>query len=183
MFNIIFTFFSFLFLSYNNILLFNEEILIFLCFTTFITLIYNKFGTNLNNSFSQESDSIKFNLQQSFQSQLSILQKLIVLNKKTNTILQQFTFFNNYYFNLIKIFGNLLIKFEKYQLILFYNKRFKLINKIEHYTIKLLILIIIKKVLKISKLKQFYTTTLKTSYFACINNISLREQLSLISIK
>ena len=178
--NLIFIFFAFLFLSYNNYLLLNEEFLIFLCFITFIFLIYIKFSQNIKISLQNESKEIKQILQSSLNQSSKIYKKFLVLSSNFFKILKNFIFLKNYYLNFVLIFNNLLINFQKNKINLIYKKRLNLIHKIEQYTIKLLVIVIIKNLLKIIKIKKFYSTSLKVTYFLSFNKISLRENIYFI---
>lgn len=183
MLNLIFIIFSFCILSYNNYLLFNEEFLIFICFIIFVCLVYIKFNQNIQNFFKDQNKEIQQTLKFSLNQYLEILKKNLILDKKFSYVLKNFNFLKIYYLNFILIINNLLIKFQRKKINLIFKKRLILINKVEQYTIKLLISIIIKNLLKIVKIKKFYSTILKINYFLSFDKILWRENIYFISQK
>ena len=63
-----------------------------------------------------------------------------------------------------------------------YKKRLSFLNKIEAQTIKLLTIIIVKKLNKILRTKQFYNSSIKFYQFSCLNSITTREYIKLIKL-
>nr|QJF58168.1 ATP synthase B subunit precursor [Corallina officinalis] len=180
MINILLILFLFIFLSYKNILLLNEESLILLCFITFVSLILNKFGTTITTSLTSQSKNIEIVLKQSLEQFSTLLHKFLVLNQKPKKLISKFHKLGGYYYNLVSVLGNKLPKYKELQLNTAYKNRLVFLNKVEQQTIKLLAVIIVKKLAKIIKLKQFYSSNLKINYFLCLKSINLREYIHLI---
>nr|YP_009138129.1 hypothetical protein [Calliarthron tuberculosum]AKG26261.1 hypothetical protein [Calliarthron tuberculosum] len=180
MINILFISFLFIFLSYKNILLLNEESLILLCFITFVWLILNKFSGTVKTSLKDQSKMIEVTLKQSLKQVLLLLKTFIEVNQKPKQLYLKFYQLGNYYYKLISLLGNKLPKYKQTQLNNNYQKRLVFLNRVEQQTIKLLALIIIKKLSKLIKLNQFYSMTLKTNYFLCTNSIKQREYINLV---
>ena len=177
MINITFISLSFLFLSYQNIILINEESLILLCFVVFIWIVFNNFKDNLTNYFDFESGKIKFTLQNSLKQFSIALKQFSTLKINSKVIYTKFKTWGTYYYNVITILGYKIPKKNKQYLFSLYIKRLSYINKIEQQTIKLLTFIIIQKVNKIIKLKQFYNLNFKIKYFNSLNAICIREAI------
>nr|YP_009589031.1 ATP synthase B chain precursor [Corallina ferreyrae]QBL75547.1 ATP synthase B chain precursor [Corallina ferreyrae] len=181
MINILLIVLLFIFLSYKNILLLNEESLILLCFISFVSLVLNKFGTSINASLTSQSKDIETILKQSLKQSSLLLQEFLLLSQKPKKLVYKFYKLGGYYYNLVSVLGNLLPKYKELQLNTAYKNRLIFLNKVEQQTIKLLAVIVVKKLGKITKLKQFYSSNLKTNYFLCLKSINLREYIHLIT--
>nr|AYR06593.1 ATP synthase B chain precursor [Lithothamnion sp.] len=183
MFNLIFIIFTFLFLVYKKIFLLNEETLILLCFIIFIYLSSNLFGNFIELSLNNQSTNIKTILSNSI-NQLHILFKNFAsLRNYSQIVLTKFLTLGNYYYELTSLLISLLPRVSNRKLVISYTKRLSFLRKVEQQTMKLLPLIIIKKLNKITKLRQFYNISLKNNYFLCINNTLLREYIKLVSVR
>lgn len=166
----------FLILISYNIILLNEEVLILICFILFIWVILNKFSKLVKDYLMEYSvkieKSIKIPLSQIF----CLLKEIIVLNLKFENLVTTSknlkTHFSVLFFLILKILPN----FCKRTQSLFYPKRFLFIERLEKQIIKLIILFIIKRLNKITLLKQFYSR-FPMIYFSCSHKISLRESL------
>nr|WDA66161.1 ATP synthase B subunit precursor [Lithothamnion corallioides] len=183
MLNLFFIILTFLFLVYKKILLLNEETLILLCFITFVYLSINSFGNSLKVSLDNQSTKIKVSLISSLNQLYTLFTHFSNIKSNLQVVLTKFISLGNYYYELVSLLTRSLPKFNNHRLFVAYTKRLVFLNKIEQQTIKLLPLIVIKKLSKIVKLKQFYNTSLKNNYFLCFNTISLREYIRLVSLK
>ena len=143
----------------------------------------NNLSVSTDLSFKTQATQIKTNLKTSLKDLLSLLHKFANLKTSSSKILNNFTFLKTYYTQL----GNLLINFLPYYnktiLNTSYQKRLTFLSKVEEQTAKLLILVLIQRLNKIVKLKKFYKEIIVTPHFLCLETISLREGIQLISIK
>lgn len=183
MLNLIFIIFTFLFLIYNKIFLLNEETLILLCFVTFICLSTNFFGNVLETHLNNKSITIITTLKNSLNQLFLLYKDFLKLQDNLQIVLKKFITLGNYYYKLVSLLVDLLPKVNKYKLAISYRKRLDFLRRVEQQTIKLLPLVIIIKLNKIIKLRQFYGVNLKNNYFLCLNNILLREYIKLVSNK
>lgn len=183
MINMIFILFTFLFLIYEKIILLNEETLILLCFIIFTSLSINSFGNTLKEYLNDQSNKIKQTLKNSLSQVYTLLTYFSSLNTMLKNILDNFHILGNYYYELFSLVTRALSKYNNYRLVTEYNKRLNFISKVEKQTVRLLPIIIIQKLSKIIKLKQFCNISVKNNYFSCLHAVSIREYFQLVSLK
>nr|WDA66127.1 ATP synthase B subunit precursor [Phymatolithon calcareum] len=183
MINIIFIIFTFLILIYKKIVLLNEETLILVCFIIFVFLSMNSFGTSFKKSLENESDKIKLTLENSLKQVHTLLVHFSDLNTNFKNILDKFYVLGNYYYILVSLITSSLPTYTNRKLSAAYIKRLNFLSKVEKQTVKLLSIVVVKKLSKIVKLKQFYNVSIKNNYFLCLHTVSLREYIQLVSSK
>lgn len=181
--NIIFIIFTFLILIYKKVILLNEETLILICFLTFVFLSTNSFGNALKKSLNNESNKVKLTLENSLKKAYIVLLSFVKLNKTFKNVFTKFHTLGNYYYELLSLLVYTLPVYSDRKITTAYTKRLVFLSKIEKQTAKILPIIVIKKLNKIVKLKQFYNMSVKNNYFLCLQAVSLREYIQLISFK
>nr|AVK39578.1 ATP synthase F0 subunit 4 [Sheathia arcuata] len=169
-------------LTFNNIILLNEETLILSCFIVFSWLFNKNVGTLLKKDFNHRSNEIKSTIQ------LSLKEIEISLNKALNTKYNLWNLFYNF-----KLLAKHYLKFSYIVSDWYYSyklkttktnfpQRLQFIYRLENCTSKLLSLVLTKKLIKIVQLKSFYSLKLKNPYFICLNKINIRECLQSIKL-
>nr|UVF63034.1 ATP synthase B chain precursor [Synarthrophyton patena] len=183
MINLIFISLSFLFLVNKKVILLNEEILILICFITFVYLSFNYISKFFHSFLVDQSTKIQITLKDSIKQVYLIFLKFSKIKINFEIILNKFIILNNNYCNLISLLVLSLPSFTNNKIIIVYKKHLHYLNKVEYQTAKILFLMVIQKLNKIIKLKQFYGNNIKNHNFLCLNTISLREYIQLVSIK
>lgn len=183
MINIVITIFIFLLLVTQKILLLNEESLILLCFISFTVLGLRNLSEIISNSLEEQSSQIKISLTHSLEKLLSGWKQFYILYKNYEVISKKFNELKTYYLRLITILVNLLPSFNKHYLSFIYNQKLIFLDKIEKQTIKLFLMIILKKLNLIVKNKYFYSSSIQFNQFICLNSILLRECIQFIKPK
>jgi Mitochondrial ATP synthase B chain precursor (ATP-synt_B) len=162
-------------LTFNNIILLNEETLILICFVVFSWLFNKNLGVLLKNDLNERSTKIKNLLE------TSLKEVSTSLNTAINT---KYRFWNLFY-NFERLirhclkFGYVVIdwfndcNFKTTQSTLL--KHLQFISRVEVHTSKLLSLILIKKLKNIVSLKSFYSSKLENPYFICLHKINIRQ--------
>nr|YP_009541984.1 ATP synthase B chain precursor [Neogoniolithon spectabile]AYR06654.1 ATP synthase B chain precursor [Neogoniolithon spectabile] len=173
---------AFVFMTRHNIILLNEEFLIFLCFIAFVMLNVNKFGTPVYDNLKKESINLENNLKNFYNESLISLKKNNSYKKRTSKrCFLIYVHLGNYYYN----FGSLFNVFAKNcmedKLNSSLNKNLAFLHKVEKQTLKLFTLILIDKLQKLLILKGFYSKTLKVKNFKSINSLSIRESINKIN--
>lgn len=167
----------------QNILLLNEESLILLCFITFVKLTIHNLHLSITQSFKTQSLQIETLIKNSLKAILTNLQKFIIYKNSLKAILQKFIILKVYYINLGVLVSNFTPNYTNFFLTNAFHNRFNFIYKIEDQTIRLLGLVLLKRLIKISKTKKFYKFVIKISQFTCLETISLRECINSIDLK
>lgn len=180
--NILIILLTFLLLVTQKILLLNEESLILLCFITFIVLSLNNFQLSLNSLLVEQSLQIEKTLKNSLGELLITLNKFLTLKKIFNNTFKSTILLKNYYIKFVNLLTNFIPSYNTYYLNLLYKKRLNFLTKVENQTIKLLTIIIVKKLNKILKTKQFFSSSIKFYQFLCLNSISIRECIKLVNL-
>ena len=183
MINIVILLFTFVFLVTQNILLLNEEFLISLCFIAFVLLILNNLSNTVNTTFQSQIIKIENSLKYSLNQILVVLSKFITLKEYSINVLNNFIKLKLYYDKLVCILVNFSPSYQKFLLQASYQKRLLFLNRVEEQTVKLLIIIILKKLTKIVKIKSFYKHIFKSPQFLSLELITLRECICLTNLK
>ena len=181
--NIAITIFIFLLLVTQKILLLNEESLILLCFISFTILGFRNSSEVICNSLEKQSSQIKVSLTQSLTKLILAWKQFSILYKNSKVTLKKFNELKTYYHRLVTLLSNLLPSFNKYYLSFAYSQKLVFLDKIEKQTIKLFLMIILKKLNLIVKNKYFYSSSVKVNQFICLNSILLRECIQFINPK
>ena len=162
-------------ISYDIILL-NEEVLILICFVSFVWIIMNKFNKFIRDYLVERAMKIEESIKTSLSQILCLLRKTVILNLKFKNLVITSENLKIRFSALILLILKILPTFYKRTQSLFYPKRFLLIERLEKQVIKLLTLFIIKKLNKIVLLRQSYLK-FPITYFLCFHKIALRESL------
>nr|YP_010199841.1 ATP synthase F0 subunit b [Hydropuntia urvillei]UAD89849.1 ATP synthase F0 subunit b [Hydropuntia urvillei] len=164
----------------QNIILLNEETLILLCFITFCWICFNKLKSSINTDFENQRNIIKTELLESFESIVKSLVKNLELQKIFPIFISNFIKLEKHFQTLnwaiIKHLPILHIR-EVQQIFL---KKLFFTKRLEQQTSKLVSLLLVKKIEKITFLKLFYLTKIKISIFECSYKITLREYIETI---
>ena len=183
MINAVITLCIFVVLVSQKILLLNEEFLILLCFITFIWLGLTNLGEPIFKSFKSQSFLTEKSLKESLNKNLIVLKQFSSFLYLLKTISQKFEILKDYYQTFMQLFLTLLVNYNKSYLVSSYRTRLDFLSKVENQTIKLLVVILIKKLTKITKIKKFYVSSIKMNQFLRLEKVSLRESINLINSK
>nr|AYR06626.1 ATP synthase B chain precursor [Renouxia sp.] len=183
MFNITLTTLVFIILIFQKIFLLNEETLILFCFISFIWISLYQMRSSVFINLNEQSDKIEISLKKSLKQISFSLKEYTHIKLKLNILLLSFKGLGDHFYKLVSLLVNKLPLHQKQQLSLIYPKRLLFINRIEQQVIKLIPLLISSKLIKIVDLKHFYTKNFEINYFSCLQKISVREYIQLISVK
>nr|UAD89899.1 ATP synthase F0 subunit b [Gracilariopsis chorda] len=170
----------FLILISKNVILLNEETLILLCFTTFCWIGFDKLKDSFNKDFFDQTSKIKNDFKESFNLFLTSLNTNLKWQNVFRNFSINFNSLKSYFKNLnLRITERLpLLHSQSIQKI--YLKKLLFTHRLEQQTGKIVILLLMKKMEKITTLKHFYSTTVKFSNFKCNYKIILREYIKII---
>nr|YP_009490449.1 Ymf39 [Gracilaria textorii]AWH62615.1 Ymf39 [Gracilaria textorii] len=164
----------------KNLILLNEETLILLCFVTFCWLGFTKLKDLLDADFEAQKKEIETKFSESFKSIVGSLiinlkwQKLYpILITNFGVLEKQFIILSSKMIGQVPVIQN-----RKLQKI--YSKKLSFIKRLEEQTSKVISLILVKKLEKITFLKYFYSTKIKIATFQCNYKIALREYIETI---
>ena len=183
MINIVITVFIFLLLVTQKILLLNEESLILLCFISFTILGLRNLSGTISSSLEEQSFQIRASLTHSLEKLLLGLKQFSILYKNYEVTLKKFNELKIYYLRLVTLLADLLPSFNKHYLSFIYSQKLVFLNKIEKQTIKLFLIIILKKLNLVVRNKYFYSSSVQFNQFICLNSILLRECIQFIKPK
>lgn len=164
----------------SNILLFNEEFLILLCFIAFSVLCYNNLEIIFQSYFEEFNKRLNKQFFQFYNGISSILKSEIYYQKQKINIVSKFFKLKNYYSRLNQ---KLLIKVLNYQKKIknqFLNQKIVFISNLEQQFQKLIISLILIKIKKLITLTFFYQKTIKITNLRCIDKLILLEYLKKI---
>lgn len=167
-------------LIYSNIIILNEETLIFVCFVFFILIVLNKFSQSVHNNLSTQSSKLEKLVTESLNSLLSKILFTIQLQKSFENFSTSFKKLGDHFIKLGYAFINKLPDFIIQKIEVAYPKRFLYIQRFESQATKLLVLLLIKKLHKTTSIQKFYTNELKVTNFVCMNKIIFREYFKII---
>nr|YP_011017710.1 ATP synthase F0 subunit b [Griffithsia okiensis]WQF69533.1 ATP synthase F0 subunit b [Griffithsia okiensis] len=162
----------------QKIFLLNEEFLILLCFISFLFLVFDKLKTNLNDFFKLETNQIESNLKKSFNNFLKILEDKKNWNTKLLKIKIYFNFLKIYYLNINLINSEKIIKLQNFKKKSNFKLKLLFINNYEKQISKLLVILLLKKINKISHINYFFKNSFKLTKFNTFNKICLKEYLN-----
>nr|YP_010199766.1 ATP synthase F0 subunit b [Gracilaria multipartita]UAD89724.1 ATP synthase F0 subunit b [Gracilaria multipartita] len=164
----------------KNLILLNEETLILLCFVTFCWLGFTKLKDSLYADFEIQRKEIEIKFAESFASIVNSLianlkwQKLFpILITNFGILKQQFTTLSS------KMIGQV-PAIQNQELQKTYLKKLYFTKRLEEQTSKVISLVLVKKIEKITSLKYFYLTKIKIVPFLCNYKIVLREYIETI---
>nr|YP_004062179.1 Ymf39 [Gracilariophila oryzoides]ADR03195.1 Ymf39 [Gracilariophila oryzoides]APC24922.1 ATP synthase F0 subunit b [Gracilariophila oryzoides] len=164
----------------KNIILLNEETLILLCFTTFCWLGFNKFKDSFSKDFLDRTNKIEKDLKDSFNLILTSLNSNLQWQNIFQKLSTKLNLLESYLKNLnLRITEQLpLIHSHSAQKI--YLKKLLFTKKLEQQTGKIIILLLIQKMEKITTLKNFYSIKVRFPNFECNYKIILREYIKML---
>lgn len=171
----------FVFLTHKNIILLNEEFLIFLSFVTFVILIVYKIGPSIRDNFRTESKEIHNNLQKSIEEVSRNLKKIIKQKETFSTLFLIYKTFINYFYKLSSISNRIIESKSRKDINNHFNTQLIFIKKVEDQTLKLFTIILLEKINKIFVIKKFCDTKFDFQYFKSLQKIQIRESLNKIS--
>nr|YP_008963199.1 ATP synthase B chain precursor [Gelidium vagum]AGO19313.1 ATP synthase B chain precursor [Gelidium vagum] len=180
MFNIIIFILALLILISINILLINEESLILLCFIFFVYLVYNKLNSSVRFALDYRALNIQKSIKSSFDSTLTSLRSEFYTQNEIKSIVETFYGIKSHFVKLNTFVALNLNEFilNKYQKS--YRKKLVFTQRLENQTSKLLALLLVKKISKITNLNQYYLQNFHLGGWKCIYKISLREHFEII---
>ena len=171
---------TFLILSSNNIVLLNEETLILICFTLFIWLSWNRLGIITYEYFYNYSQLIESSIKDPLVLILRFVKNFTLLRTRSKILIVLFVNLKTHFLNLVSLIFYKLPYFYDNKKQSYYFKYFFLAKQLEQQLMKLLIILILKKLVKLATLRQFYLKTFDLAQFTCFYKISLQESLAKI---
>lgn len=164
----------------QDLLLFNEESLILICFISFSWLFIKNIGTGINEYFQNESKKIEGSIFTSYNDLLIKIKNKLQVNYKKLILKTYFIKIKEYYLKVNFKLINKLIDLQITKKQINFNTKLYFAYNIEQQFKKLIILLIITKINKLIFLNLFCSKTLKINKFYCFYKICLREYLKLI---
>nr|YP_009546468.1 ATP synthase B chain precursor [Gelidium kathyanniae]AYO27816.1 ATP synthase B chain precursor [Gelidium kathyanniae] len=180
MFNITISILTLLILISQNLLLLNEESLILLCFMVFTWLVYYKLKASIQSDLNSRALDIHKSIRSSFDYTLTSLKSELDTQQEVRGLTDNFCDLK-YYFTKLNTF--LVLKLKEFTLGNYqksYKKKLIFIQRLEKQTSKLLALLIVKKLSKITNLNRYYLKNLQLGTWKCIYKITLREYFETI---
>nr|YP_009365196.1 Ymf39 [Gracilaria changii]ARJ60478.1 Ymf39 [Gracilaria changii]ART65147.1 ymf39 [Gracilaria changii] len=164
----------------KNIILLNEEILILLCFITFCWLGFTKLKDSLNMDFKNQKDAIKVKFLESFKSIVNSLSTSLKWQKLFTLLITNFSVLEKHFKRLSLKTVQKLPLLQEQEIQKVYLKKLLFTKRLEQQTSKLISLLLIKKIERVTFLKYFYSTRVKIPVFQCNYKIILREYIETI---
>nr|WDZ68090.1 ATP synthase F0 subunit b [Gracilaria vermiculophylla] len=164
----------------KNIILLNEETLIMLCFITFCWLGFIKLKDSILKDFENQKIGIETEFSESFNSVVSLLHTNLKWQKIYPILIKNFNILEKHFKNLSLKVTTQLPYLTNREIQIRYLKKLSFTRRLEQQTSKLISLLLIKKIEKITFLKYFYITKIKISTFTCNYKIALREYIETI---
>nr|YP_009546245.1 ATP synthase B chain precursor [Gelidium gabrielsonii]AYO27593.1 ATP synthase B chain precursor [Gelidium gabrielsonii] len=164
----------------QNLLLLNEESLILLCFIIFTWLVYNKLKTSIQFDLNSRALNIHKSIQSSFDYILVSLKSELNIQQKVRDLTDNFCDLKSYF---MKLNTFLILELKEFTLGNYqksYKKKLVFTQRLEKQTSKLLALLIVKKLRKITNLNQYYLKNFQLGTWKCIYKITLREYFETI---
>nr|YP_009317560.1 ATP synthase B chain precursor [Gelidium sinicola]AOX49012.1 ATP synthase B chain precursor [Gelidium sinicola] len=180
MFNITISILTLLILISQNLLLLNEESLILLCFIVFTWLVYNKLKTSIQSDLNSKALDIQKLIQSSFDYTLVSLKLELNTQQEVKSLTDNFCNLRSYFTKLNTFFVLKLKEFTLGNYQKSYKKKLIFIQRLEKQTSKLLALLIVKKLSKITNLNRYYLKNFQLGTWKCIYKITLREYFEAI---
>nr|YP_009490424.1 Ymf39 [Gracilaria tenuistipitata]AWH62565.1 Ymf39 [Gracilaria tenuistipitata] len=164
----------------KNIILLNEETLILLCFITFCYLGFTKLKDSIVKDFEDQKNKIQVELFESFE----LISNSVSINLKWQKIFPiLITNFANLEIHLKNLSSRMVIQLPfiwNYDIRKKYLKKLVFTKRLEQQISKLIILLLIKKIERVTFLKYFYSTKIKIAPFKCNSQILLRQYIETI---
>nr|WCH58020.1 ATP synthase F0 subunit b [Hypnea brasiliensis] len=171
--------FSFI-LVYSNIIIFNEETLILICFITFCFIAFNKLKDSTSKDFEINSNNIEASLFKSLVQLASSLESVFVYKSTFRNIALSFQSLKTHFITFGIVTSKELPMYVVKNVEVTYPKKLIFTQRLESKTSKLLALLLNYKLSKITSIQNFYTHDCKISTFLCVNKIILREYLKVL---
>lgn len=166
-----------LILIYQNILLLNEETLIFICFLVFCSVMFVKLKEPVQNELEQNIQKIETTLKISLGYVLKTLKINLEKQKKFQSLPKSFEILGNHFFKLSSAISNESPALLNKKSESIYTKKFTFVLRLEKQTFKLLALLISQKLGKLLTTQKFCTQELKIPNFIRFQNITLLKHL------
>nr|YP_009511796.1 ATP synthase F0 subunit b [Gracilaria caudata]AXI97673.1 ATP synthase F0 subunit b [Gracilaria caudata] len=164
----------------KNIILLNEETLILLCFITFCWIGFNKLKDPLYTDFENQKKEIKTRFLESFESTTNSLSMNLKWQKLFPVLITNFGLLEKHFKNLSFKLTKQLPVLQNQEIQKTYLKKLSFTKRLEQQTSKLISLLLIKKIEKVTFLKYFYSAKVKIPIFKCNYKIALREYIETI---
>lgn len=171
---------SVIILIFQDIIILNEESLILLCFIIFNWLVYKNYGFNIKQSLLKRSDSIENQLKKSLLEYTQVLELNLKDNNNVNQLNQNILDLETHILNFNIYICKILPKYKFFIMKLLIIKKLKYIKDLENQTLKLILILLLKKVEKIVYIDNFFIYKLKITKFSSLYKINIREYLKLI---
>lgn len=169
-------------LTFNNIILLNEETLILFCFIVFSWLFNKNIGTLLKKDFNNRNVKIKLLIQSSLKDIFISLNSALSIKNKFWNLFYNFELIAKHYLRFAYIVSEWYNIYSLKTTRIAFPQRLQFIYRLENYTLKLLSLILSRKLKNVVQLKYFYSSKLKNPYFTCLYKINIRECLQSIRL-
>lgn len=163
-----------LFIS-TDIILFNEETLILVCFGSFFLLISNNFKNLIYNYFNEQVLKIEKLIFNSVNQFILFFFKINKINKIKKSLRISFMGLKKYYLKFNNFVSFKLIDYQKLKKNNIFNNKLIFILQLEQQLLKLLILLFTEKLKKMVTVTNFFEKKLNIKLFSCLNKIRLRE--------
>ncbi len=164
----------------RNIILLNEETLIFLCFSIFIWLAFINIKSSIQHDLFTQSLKIELMIMDSLNRIISSLNSFINFKNKFKELHLNFNLLKNHFTCIITVITYKLPFYVKQNYSLIFPKKLLFTKRIENQVTKIITLLLIKKLNKVALIKQFYLKHLKIYNFKCFNKISIREYIKIV---
>nr|YP_009511846.1 ATP synthase F0 subunit b [Gracilaria gracilis]AXI97723.1 ATP synthase F0 subunit b [Gracilaria gracilis] len=164
----------------KNFILLNEETLILLCFVTFCWLSFNKLKDSFQADFENQRNEIETKFLESFGFIVNSVSMNLKWQKLFPIVITNFCLLEKQFVTLSSGMINQLPSLQNRDVREAYLKKLSFTKRLEQQTSKLVSLVLVKKIEKITFLKYFYATKIKISIFQCNYKIALREYIETI---
>nr|YP_009988296.1 Atp4 [Gelidiella acerosa]QNM39434.1 Atp4 [Gelidiella acerosa] len=164
----------------QNIILLNEEILILICFITFIWLLLSKTSSLMKKDLNEQASAIQNSLENSFNQIIVSLDKEWHIQNEFKSLTYNFELLKAHFVELNLFISDKLSKFALNNYQEAFKKKLIFVQRLENQTSKLLALLVVKKLNKAIALKTYYLTTFQLPILTCTYKISLREFFKVI---
>nr|YP_011017020.1 ATP synthase subunit 4 [Gracilaria hainanensis]WQB61698.1 ATP synthase subunit 4 [Gracilaria hainanensis] len=164
----------------KNLILLNEETLILFCFIVFCWLSFNKLKESIHLDFEAQRNEIETKFLDSFKSIVDSLIVNLKWQKLFPILITNFSILEKQFLNLSSKVSTQLPLIQNQESRKVYLKKLFFAKRLEQQTSKLIGLVLIKKLEKITFLKFFYSIKLKIMIFQCNYKIALREYIETI---
>lgn len=158
-----------------DIILFNEETLIFICFSSFFLIISNKFNFLIYHNFNDQVLKIEKLIFDSMNQFILFFLKINNWNKNKKLLKISFINLKKYYLKFNNFISLKLYNYQKFKKNNIFINKLIFILQLEQQITKLLILLFVVKLKKIITLINFFEKKLYSKQFNCLSKIRLRE--------